>query len=185
METGTPRTQHHRAMGNGLAALEILAFTRLPRPKKTSSVERRQHAQRRQRSPGIATAEEDVHIHQAVPDDGIGQRERHQHQRGHGKLLIIAGHRPQHIGQHVEQHERQHPGEGAVTQPLQLPPHDGVLGLAVFGAQRKPAHDVGKAGQQHPQAVQAPVQLKQREIHLERSGREGQVQQIQGGRHGV
>ena len=162
--------EHHGDQADIAEVLEILLHQAGER--EYDAVKRREHADGGQRI-GIAAPEDDVHVHQPVTHNGVGQGERNQRQREHRHLQVGVGNRAHGVGQHVEQGERQDSAEGAVAQPLELLAHDGVLGLAVFHAQRKPSGDVGDGPEHHPDAVQHPAQLEQRNGHRQGAGGEG------------
>ncbi len=128
--------QHHRDQAGVAHILEILLHQAAER--EDDAVECRQHAHRGQRV-GVSAPEEDIDIHQPVARDGVRQRQRDEPQRQYRKPHVLVGQHPQRIGRHVQDGEGQDSAEGAVAQPFQLLPHDGVFGFAVFAAQHQPA----------------------------------------------
>jgi len=58
--------------------------------REDDAVKRRQHADGGQRI-GIAAPEDDIHVHQPVTHNGIGQGERNQGQREHRHLEVGVG----------------------------------------------------------------------------------------------
>ena len=146
--------------------------------RENNSVEAGQDAQGGQRV-GIPPAEEDVDVHQPVAHDGIGQSERNQHHRQHRQRLIIAGNCPKCVRQRVEHGERRYPADGAVAQPFELLPHDGIFGFAVFDVQSVGAQQVQDCREHGPGPVQQPAQVDIRDSGLQRSGGNPQVERGQ------
>jgi len=159
--------QHHRDQAGVAHILEVLLHQAAER--EHDAVERRQHANRRQRV-RIPAPEENIDVHQPVARDGIGQGQRDERQRKDRKPHILVGQHPQRIGRDVQDRKRQDAAEGPVAQPLQLLAHDGVFGFAVCQAQHQSAQQVGKHQQRLPDAVEHPAQFQQRDADLQGAG---------------
>ena len=173
------RDQHHGHQAGVAQVLEILFHQGAQR--EDDAVKRRQHAQGRQ-GVRVAAAEDDVHVHQPVAHNRVGQRERNQSHAQHAHLHVGIRHRAQHVRQHVKQRERQDPAERSVAQPLQLLAHHHVFGAAVFGGQNQRADQVGQRPGHHPGPVHHPAQFHQRHGDLHGAGTEGHERQEHQGR---
>ena len=69
--------------------------------REHDQVEAGQHADGGQRV-RVAAAEEDVHVHQPVANDGVGQAQRQQHHREHRQPQVPGGHRAERVRQNVK-----------------------------------------------------------------------------------
>ena len=174
------RDQHDRDQPGIAQVFEVLLH--LVAQREDNSVKRSQNADGGQ-GVGVAAAEDDIHVHQPVPHDGIGQGERDQGQRKDGHLLVGVGDLPGRIGQDIEHGKRQDAAKRAVAQPLELLPDDGILGLAVLRVQGERAHQVWQHREHQPHAVEHPAQLNQRYGHDQRTrgGRQVDGEQQQRG----
>jgi len=126
--------------------------------------QQRHEAQHRERGQQIDVAllEDDVDVHQPVAQDRVGPGERDEAEKQHAQPHRL---RRRHAGckrQGVGKGEGHDAGESAVAEPLQLLAHDRVGGLAEAQMQRQPPCQIAGRKQRHPQAVNQPVQLDER-----------------------
>ena len=175
------RDQHHRHQpGVAQVLVELLHHAA---QRKDDRVESRHHAQGGQ-CVGVPAPEDDVHVHQAVAHNRIGQRERNQHHAQHAHLHVRIRHRAQHVRQYVERRERHDSPKRSVAQPLQLLPHHHVFGPAVFLRQDQRPDQIGQRPRHHPGPIHHPAQFQQRHGDLHGTGTEGhERQEHQGRRH--
>src|SRR5208282_6070203 len=67
-----------------------------------------------------AALEDDVHVHQAVADDGVAEAQRNQRERIDGNVHPRLGNDAEDVRQEIEEQERQDACERAARDPLQL-----------------------------------------------------------------
>ena len=82
---------------------------------------------------GKPPLEDDVHVHQPVPDDGVAETQRDQHQGYRGEVHPGPRHDAQEIRHHVQKQERKNPGKRSAGDPFELLPQDarGCAAVAV------------------------------------------------------
>ena len=78
-----------------------------------------------------AAFKDQIHVHQAVTEDGIAESERQNSQRKNRNLHPGAGNCAEQVGNDVEQCKGRNGQDGAASYPLQLLPQDGGSGAAV------------------------------------------------------
>ena len=107
---------------------------------------------------GHAALEDQVHVHQAVAEDGVAEGQRQEDQRQHGNLHPQPGHRAEQVGDDVEERERRDRQNRAARHPLHLLPQDRRFGMAVAVPQREGGRDEIRRQVNPLHAVQVPAQ---------------------------
>ena len=129
--------------------------------------EHRSHADRgevrrrdRARGDGVghAALEDQVHVHQAVAEDGVAEGQRQEHQRQHGNLHRQRRRAPGQVGDDVEDRERRDRENRAARDPLHLLAQDRRLGVAIAVPQDVRRHHEVSGEIHHLHAVEVPAQ---------------------------
>ena len=80
---------------------------------------------------GETSLENDVHIHQPVPDDGVSETKRYQHQGYSREIHPGARHDAQRVGHDVQEKERKNARERPSSDPFELLTEDSRSCVAV------------------------------------------------------
>ena len=90
---------------------------------------------------GETSLEDDVHVHQAVADDGVAETQRDQHQRNRGEIHPRPRHDSQEIRHDVKQQKWKNARQRSAGDPLQLLPQDSgrCAAVAVHKNERRQA----------------------------------------------
>ena len=137
-----------------------------------------------------APLEQDLHIHQPVLDDGVGERQRREHHRREREFHRRRGGDAGEVGHRIDQREGQHPGAGAPDDPLQLLAHGHAAGGAEGvhegseGGERieRPEHRLQPVEHRLADGDDARPRTQRREV--EEAGEEGEAEQREGRRVG-
>ena len=103
---------------------------------------------------GVAPAEDNVHIHQPVAQNGPRDGEGDEGQRDDRVVQQRAELEVQDVRNGIQQPERCKAEDHAVPQPLQLLANHSVLGLAITLLQHETADGPGQCEQAHPRPIQ-------------------------------
>src|SRR3977135_3615640 len=80
---------------------------------------------------GETAGEIDIHIHQPVPDDGVSETKRYQHQGYSREIHPGARHNAQRVGHDVQKKERKNAGGCPSSDPFELLTEDSRSCVAV------------------------------------------------------
>ncbi len=81
--------------------------------------------------------EDNVHVHQAVANDGVSETQRDEHQGNRREIHPRAGHNPQEKGRDIKEQKWNNAGKRSPGHPLQLLPQDAGRGTSIAGDKNK------------------------------------------------
>jgi hypothetical protein len=133
--------------------------------QKHQAVERRQQNRSRQRVGGAAP-HEDLHVHQAVANNRVGEGQRDQDERKDRQTARGAGNAPGHEGRDVENHKRRDAPQSAIGQPTPLLAQQSVFVAPAAEVQEQSAGGEVRSQQPVRQAVEQAAELLRRQVAL-------------------
>ena len=125
--------------------------------------------------------EDDVDVHEAVAQDGVGPGEGDEGEGKDGHFLVVAGDGAHEIGDDVDEGEGEDADKGAVAEVLDLAADDGVVGFAELEGEDGGAGDVAGAEVEKPNAIQQPADFDQRSGDAEHPLGDEEIEQEEGG----